>query len=36
VLSTIGVVGAIVLGVVLVLGYAYLKLRERRAAQSEE
>jgi membrane protein DedA with SNARE-associated domain len=36
VLSRVGIIGAIVLGVALVLGYAYLKLRERRAAQSEE
>jgi membrane protein DedA with SNARE-associated domain len=35
VLTRVGVVGAIVLGVVVVGGIVFLKLRERRAAQSD-
>jgi membrane protein DedA with SNARE-associated domain len=34
-LSSVGIIGAIVLGVLVVLGYGYLKVREHRAAQSE-
>jgi membrane protein DedA with SNARE-associated domain len=32
VLSSVGIVGAIVLGVAIVLGFAFVKLRERRSA----
>jgi membrane protein DedA with SNARE-associated domain len=35
VLSRVGIIGAIVLGVLVVLGYGYLRVREHRAAQSE-
>jgi membrane protein DedA with SNARE-associated domain len=36
VLSQVGVIGGIVLGVVLVGGYAYIKLRERRSERRSE